>query len=189
MSKIVVGLDADNTLLPFKPMWDRFLDFAGHTRGVGDKNQWNFYEGQGFTHEEFKELCIQGVNQGIMFLDGWPYEGTFDAMWRMAEHGWHIHIITDRGFGGRATEAALLLTKKWLEKWELPYDDVTITADKGSVDTHYFIDDLIDNYDVVDSTGSIVYLIDAPWNQDDGSRRRVKTLSEFVDQVERHVQG
>ena len=189
MTKII-GIDCDNVLQEFSPIWNKYIASLGlrNFDELSPAESWNFYLNQGFTHDDFISICNQGVDDGVIFYDGPPMQGSAEALRRLKDLGCVVYIITDRHFGSEKTTAQEL-TKKWLAEYEIPYDGIFFSGDKTSVYTDYMCDDLIGNYDALEETDCTPYLYTWPWNIDDGSRRRVSDLNDFVDIIEREIKS
>lgn len=183
---VTIGLDADYVLQNFGPMWFDYAVDAGFCvpEQVFDVDTWNFYERLGFDHDHFELVCNQGVDEGVLFYNYPPLDGVVEATARMQANDWTVRVITNRYYGS-GEKSAEALTQKWLDKWGIYHDSLHISADKTNPSTDFMADDLIENYDALDKTSCIPYLVTWPWNADDGTRRRVNNLNEFVDEVER----
>lgn len=183
---VYIGFDADNVLQPFNPCWNRYLLHRGLITEEDAKlvDVYDLYERQGFDRDSFVQLCIEGMEDGFIFYDEPPMAEAKEALSRCRSNGWHIRVITDRLFGGRAPQAEKI-THAWLSEHNLPYDEVYLTHDKSSVYTDFMVDDLVFNYDALEATNCVPFLRTQPWNMDAGNRRRVADLNEFVDEVER----
>ena len=176
-----VGIDLDGVCYDFANSLREYLVYYGirQWHECPPTTRWEFYEDWGFTLDEFLEHCNEGVYRGFVFTIGAPYLGTAEALGNLWDRGHSLHVITDRPFGrdGVTSEGA---TRSWLNRHHLPFDSLHFTSNKAMVRVDYMIDDKIENYDALDDFGSKTYLLDRPWNQDDGTRRRVKTLAEFA---------
>ena len=145
---------------------------------------WKDDDGVGISHELFSELCHAGVDAGVVFGYGEPLDGYRQALIDLMEANHRVHIVTFRLFGKLG--ASERVTKQWLKRYDIPYDTLTFSQDKTVVDTDFFIEDNKENYDLLDKTLCIPYLINRSWNQEDDLRRRVDTMSEFVGHVLDH---
>lgn len=178
-----VGVDLDGVCYDFAASLRYFLcaTAARTPEECPEATRWEFYEDWGYSLSEFLEWCRLGTEAGVIFTHGEPYPGTVAALETLAHRGHTLHVITDRSFGSNgASERA---TRAWLDRHELPFHSLTFSPDKTIVRTDYMIDDKLANYDALDAAGTKVFLLDRPWNQDDGTRRRVASLAEFVEVV------
>lgn len=182
----VVGFDLDGVCFNFADSLRRYLIHAGIRKAseipYGETRRWNFYEDWGFTLEEFLKHCHDGADAGFIFVGG-TRPGAVEAMNQLHEAGYTIRVITDRSFGSRP-EVSQINTFNWLQEHGFKYHSVTFSPDKTVVHADFFIEDKLENYDALDAVGVEVYLINRPWNTHvKDSRRRVKSLQEFVDIV------
>ena len=177
-----VGIDLDGVCYDFADSLRTFLE--GTHRKYPNPIRWEFYEDWGYSLEEFLDLCHDGVDAGVIFSHGEPFPGTRDALLRLRAAGHSLHVITDRSFGkGGGSEAA---TRVWLDTHKIPFDSLTFSPDKTIVRTDYMIEDKLSNYDALRAAGCEVYLLDRPWNHDDGTRLRVHSLDQFANEVIGH---
>lgn len=141
----------------------------------------DFYLDWEISHEEFKTYCHAGVDAGIVFFHGEPFPDARESMEALKRQGHRLHIITDRTFG--TNNHSEVLTKEWLEKYEIPYDSLTFSADKTIVITDIMLDDKIENYLDLKEAGCYAVLYDRPWNQPKNGEVRVGSFKEFVNMV------
>lgn len=180
-----VGIDLDGVLYDFGGSLERYLwdhDLANKYT-IGPVNRWEFYLDWGMTEEEFIQHCHDGVDAGYVFYAGAPHEGSKSALEFIRAMGNTLHIITDRTFGS-VPENSQHNTRTWLNHCDIPYDTLTFSADKTCVPTDFFIEDKLENYDALDKAGVEVYLVNRPWNQVPGDkRRRVASIQQFASIV------
>lgn len=189
-SPVSVGLDLDGVFYPFENSLRMHLLNTRPTltlQDLPDAIEWNFFYSWGLSLPMFLASCHEGVDAGTVFRQGDPFPDTLPHLERLRTAGCVLHVVTDRFFGSEGVAAAA--THAWMEEVDMRVDSVTFSPDKTSVETDFFIDDKIENYDALDAAGVEVYLLDRPWNQHVDSRRRVKSVSEFVDIVVRAVQA
>lgn len=173
-----IGVDLDGVCYDFAASFRQYLDLKGNKLDFPAPTRWEFYEDWGFSLDEFVGLCHAGVDAGVVFKHGAPHKGTREALRALHRAGHTIHIITDRSFGSAG--ASKRATREWLQFNQLPYDTLTFSNDKTVVPTDFMIDDKLQNYDALERAGCNVYLLDRPWNQDEGTRRRVFSWDEFL---------
>lgn len=180
-----VGFDLDGVVYDFRAALSEHLVANGHPDCTLDRitDTWDFYEGWGFTLEDFLKHFVAGVDAGTIFRFGEPLEGAVEATRKLAAAGHEIHIVTDRSVG---TEPGISSrhTAAWLAEHGFVFHSLTFSRDKTVVPTDYFVEDKIGNYDDVTANGTRCYLVNRPWNApyDDG-RLRVADVSEFADVV------
>lgn len=194
MSKLRVGVDCDGVLYNFQNAFRRYVHEVNGGHGIGHcingcsyEGDWNFYRKWGIDDNRFIQLCNSGADAGHIFSGGIK-RGVKNAMDRIAKVA-EIHIVTDRSFGS-TPEVSQQLTRNWLKKYSIPYDTLTFSADKTGVPTDMFVEDKIENYDVLVKAGVKAYLITRPWNRvpNDG-RNRIESIEHFAHHVEREATG
>lgn len=91
-----------------------------------------------------------------VFLLSSPMEGAVEAMKRLKEYG-KVVIATIQ-----PTTRNKILALKWLDKWNVLYDEIRFVDTKVGIDCDYFIEDYPKN---MEGAGGLKILIDAPYNQ------------------------
>lgn len=179
-----VGIDLDGCLFDFHKSLVDYLCTIEHTWEI-DKNEpqdWHFYRHWGMSDQQFVDACNAGVDAGVVFR-GNVHDGAADAIRRIRTAGHTIHIITDRQFGS-TPEASQQATREWLDEHGIEYDTLTFSADKTIVPTDMMVEDKLENYDALTKAGTLVLLINRPWNAPAGDgRNRISNISEFADVV------
>lgn len=193
-----LGIDLDGVLYDFYASWRAYMEHRkANYRGIpswdlskiqmvdGEPAHWAFYKDAGMTTEEFTRTFDLGVDARIIFCHGEPRPGSVEAMKRLKAAGHTLHIVTDRS---RGTEgAARTNTIEWLAKHDIPYDDITFTADKAAVRVDAYVEDKTENFlDIVDS-GMVCHLVNRPWNAGGmdapapNSVWRINSITDFAD--------
>lgn len=180
---LLVGVDLDGVNYPFG---ENYRAYLGHTgidiSTLAPISDWYFYRGWGQSDEVFVATCHEAVNAGHLFATGEPYPDTIKHWHRLIEAGHEIHVVTDRRFGDGL--ASLDATIAWLDQYRLPYDTITISADKTVINADAFIEDRTENYRDLDAAGINAWLINRSWNLGaEDVTRRVDSVAEFVDRV------
>ena len=131
-----IAIDIDSTLHHY---WDAFAAAAKRRFGVVLP-----YEHQVDWHvsrlkPEQLKACVAETHCEAAVLGAEPYPGAVDVVRRWHEQGHWIHITSHR-----STEANDA-TARWLDRIELPYDDLYCSYDKISRATELGIDVLVDD--------------------------------------------
>jgi len=127
---------------------------------------------------EFSQICHDGVDAGFIF-SGPVRPNTVEAFKAVKEMGHTIVIITDRQFGCSPT-ASHQATRVWLAENGIEYDELHFSADKLIVPTDCFVEDKLENYDILTAAGTPCVLIDRPWNQDgNDTRLRINDIGQY----------
>lgn len=186
-----VGIDVDGVLHAFHQSFRHYVvinKIRTEEQCSHPVDRFNFYREWGISDDEFPEICNAGVDAGVIFDYGDPMEADASAsLYRLRELGHRIHIITYRLFGTNGASKATTL--RYLQRHDLIYDSIAFSKDKTVVPTDFFLEDQVANYDQLELAGCESYLINRPWNEmvDGDDRRRVSSISEFVDIIEKRT--
>lgn len=178
-----VGIDLDGVCYDFAASFRRYLhEHEGFPCWwTPQATRWEFYEDWGFTLDEFLNLFNRGVDAGVIFAHGQPYANTQEAFKWIKAAGHTIHIVTDRSMGRPgASEKA---TRVWLDKYDMPFDSLTFSADKTVVNLDVMVDDKPSNYEALRAAGVDARLLTRPWNQHVPDARRVRDLLHFAEVI------
>lgn len=187
-----VGKDLDGCHYLFDRAWFHAAVALGEEGFAHDlyesATRWEFYETYGCDLDRFLAICNKAADLGLLWNYGAANMRDGQATWHdLAAEGHRIHVKTDRSFGAHPL-ASEVATRIWLAATGRRYDTLTFTRDKTTgPPVDLMLEDKIENYDALDAFGVEVWLIDRPWNQDDGTRRRVFSHDEFHTRV-RHMQ-
>ncbi|MEC4833771.1 hypothetical protein R2362_03155 [Mycobacteroides chelonae] len=181
-----VGVDLDGVLYDFGAAFREFLvrERSWERAWCPDPQRWEFYEDWGLSAVGFINLCNVAADRDLLWRVREPIglDAPAESLGRLHEAGHTIHIITNRTFGSHpgCSQAS---TASWLNRWDMPYDTLTFSADKTIIRTDFFIEDNVDNYLALAESGCRPVLMDAPWNRYLDTARRVSCVPEFVDLV------
>lgn len=178
-----VGIDLDGVCYDFCGSLREFLHQSGarHRFECPEPTRWEFYRDWGMTTSEFLTWCHRGVEAGVIFSWGDPFDGVPEAFDRIRSAGHTIHIVTDRSFGkAGASEAA---TRAWLDKHGLEFDSLTFTTDKTVVRLDTMVDDKVENYRALRAAGVKTWMHSTTANQGTLSVDRVDSLTEYAELV------
>jgi 5'(3')-deoxyribonucleotidase len=142
---------------------------------------WEFYFEWGLTFEQFWYHASRGVDEGFIFKTGEPIEEAKESLKKLVDDGHSIHLVTDRSFG----RDSIPNTTWWLEKNEIPYDSLTVGADKTVINTDIFLDDRDKNYtDALQAGNTTPVLFNRPWNSHVPNALRVGGWEGFLHLVD-----
>jgi hypothetical protein len=156
-----IAIDIDSTLHHY---WDQFAAAAKRRFGVDLP-----YEQQVTWHiaqlrPEQVKACITETHAESNVLRAEPYPGAVDAIRRWREQGHFIHITSHRA------DVAHGATSLWLERIELPYDELYCSFDKVTRCREIGIDVLIDdspvNLQAALEHGITAATLLHPWNRE-----------------------
>jgi hypothetical protein len=184
--ELALCVDIDDVIFPWYDRAHAACEAAGITNGVTPCT-WVPHEEYGCTKEEWWQALGWATHSGDLYR-GEPYPGAVQALWRLEAAGHHINLVTARGTHELIAPATRLSihaqTRAWLHEHHIPYDTLTFSKDKTVVPADFSVDDNIGNYDALEAAGHYPYLVNRPWNIDDGDRRRrVDSLAEFASQI------
>jgi FMN phosphatase YigB (HAD superfamily) len=171
MRTLDIGCDLDGVCYDFTESLRHYLvthegfdhaDLPGG--GVNDPGTtWEFYRDcWGMTTEDFLAVCDRGVDAGVVFGHGEPFEGTVETLQKFRDDGHRIHIITNRSFGTRSHHN----TSEWLEEHRIPFDSLVFSSHKTIIRPDLMVDDYEDNFRAFLDVGVPCFLYNRPWNRD-----------------------
>jgi len=145
----------------------------------------------GLNDAEFNRF-FRMIHRPEVMIDFEPMDGAVDLLKRWSRSGYPIHVVTGR------PAASLEVSVAWLEKYDVPRDDV-ILVDKygrGDGDRHVAIsleelaampfclaveDSAEMAHHLSGKMGVPVALFDRPWNQDAQTGRRLRRCRTWAD--------
>lgn len=175
-----IGVDIDEPVFPWIELAHAACEAAGITNGQ-QVTRWAMHEDYGVTSDVLWSVLNEAYHNG-MLLTGPPINDAVNQLQRLRNAGHTVHLATARGVEGPLATLIRHHTILWLDREHIPHDTLTFSADKTIVQTDWFIDDGVHNYDAV-RPFTEVYLLNGPHNQFEDDRRRVDSLKEFVDIV------
>ena len=182
-----VGFDLDGVLFDFAKSVQEYMRSLGLKCEWNDEDEgaqsWDFYKSWGLSFGEFIELCDDGVDAGYIFRNN-VHRGSHYALEMTKAMGHDIIIITDRNFGNPKTNSQKA-TVEWWEWAGFPdYTELHFSPDKTIVHTDTFVEDKLENYDVLEAAGVDVYLVNRPWNFIEGcTRNRINCVGEYANAI------
>jgi uncharacterized HAD superfamily protein len=156
-----IAVDIDSTLHHY---WDQLAAIAKRRFGVQLPYEDQLTWGITLLRPEQVRACVAETHREAQVLAAEPYPGAVEAIRGWHDAGHFIHVTSHR------TPDARHATERWLERIELPYDELYCSYDKVSRCREIGIDLLID-----DSPVNLVRAADAgitpatilhPWNRE-----------------------
>jgi uncharacterized HAD superfamily protein len=175
-----IGLDIDGVFYKFTKAYHLWLN---QTKGMSldleiEAQTWDWFL-DWETSEEFVQNLHESVDARQMYWVGELYEPDMAQNLRdLRSAGHSIHFVTARLFGKQLCPEAA--TKHWLESEDLVYDTLTVSKDKNAVKTDVFLEDNLNNYDLLEAAGVQSWLVNRPYNLENDSRRRINSVDEFT---------
>ena len=156
-----IAIDIDSTLHHY---WDVLSAVSVRRFGVELPYEEQFSWGITRLRPEQLQLCIGESHSDERILAGNPYPGAVEAVRRWHRHGHCVHITSHRPLDRAAA------TRAWLERIELPFDDLHCSFEEVSRCVELDIDLLIDdnplNLTAALERGILAATIAHPWNRD-----------------------
>ncbi|MBC9703628.1 MAG: hypothetical protein H9W81_01130 [Enterococcus sp.] len=177
--KLRIAVDLDNTSgeytgalrkfaakyagIPESEVETKYPDVLDYTM---QNNGWHGMD----TQAEFFAIHSRAVEDG-MFSELEAYENVSEVLWRAHDKGHHIRIVTARFLKPGDRYQVIKTTGEWLDKNEIPVDDIAFTDQKTDIDADVYIDDSPSNIRKLRAAGKTVIIFDQKYNRDfDGLR-------------------
>ena len=156
-----IALDIDSTLHHY---WDLLAELAERRYGIQlpyeEQTTWGITK----LEQEQLQALVEETHSHENVLEAEPYPDAVETVRAWHEEGHFIHITSHRA--GSAHDA----TAAWLERIEMPYDDLHCSYDKVSRCVELGIDVLVDdspvNLAAARDHGILGATIIHPWNAD-----------------------
>lgn len=164
---IVIGVDIDAVCADHNEEFRKYVaaDLGVTPEDLGDVEDWH-YNSWGLDREDFLRIHPDAVRRGL-FRDMKPMPNVANTLRELNDAGAHIRIITHRLYVKGNHEPAVVQTGQWLEKNNIPYNDLCMIEDKYAVDADIYIDDSPTNINNLRSmTGKPVVIFDQVYNRD-----------------------
>lgn len=179
-----LAIDLDGVVYDFVGVFRTYLEIVGEKKAedMPPAKTWEFFSDQwGMTFEQFWHHASKGVDEGYIFKTGAPIFGAKETLERLASKGHTIHLVTDRSFG----KNSIPNTVWWLEENGIPYDSLTVGADKTVINTDLFLDDRDKNYlDALEVGNTTPVLFSRPWNDHVENALRIGGWGSFLHLVD-----
>jgi len=186
-NKKVAIIDCDDVIMGFKKLMCEALN--RHTGKTVHCEQWTTYNVIEFYDDLALDDFYKVIIENELLKKGEPNENVRETILKLKEMGYHIVIITSRAYHPNAEE----LTKQWMEKHRIPYDDIHVSGNgikKSSCakiykNIEFVIDDNLDNLIdfEVNSNAKKLFLVDQPWNRNDTRYIRITNMNEIFNHL------
>lgn len=181
-----IGLDIDDVLSNTHEVLIKYAQIFAETylsRNIAKYDSNNFREVLDCTPEEEQKYYRTYYTTVLKELI--PKSGVKEILTKMQEEGHKIILITvrsDKECEGSAYE----ITKEWLEKYKIPYDElITGAFHKKEACANYgvnvFVDDSVKNCEEVSELDIPVFLMNAPFNILYKDTDRIKRVEHMID--------
>jgi hypothetical protein len=156
-----IAIDIDSTLHHY---WNVLSDAAKRRFGIDLPYEEQLDWGITRLRPDQLRLCIDETHCDAAILSGNPYPDAVETVRRWRDAGHFIHITSHRE--PRAQDA----TERWLERIDLPFDELHCSFDKVGrcveIGIELLIDDSPQNIARAIESGITVATISHPWNRD-----------------------
>jgi len=176
-----VIVDLDQTIYPFVNVLEAYC-IERHINYDFDMTKYDFFS-PGWSRRRFVDVCSKAVKDGVLYQEG-IYPESLDFMNNLKSMGCKIHIVTHREFV--STQVSKLATLNWLSDYEIPYDSLVLTGDKGSVKADMAIDDNPKYCQDMINAGTDAWVLAHPYNTE-SKLNKVESLQGFANIVELQI--
>lgn len=184
-----VILDIDGVIYNFSDEFDEYATSLGWDVSAGHP-KWNFFEDythpdhpEGMPLHEFLRIYSEGYKAGAI-LHHYPPMDNLTAIPELhrLNSACDLHWVTHRDILDVPDENIHATTVRWFERWQIPWDSLTVTSQKGNIAAEIAsgqpvlaaVEDKPENlFDIVEATGCIGFLVDRPYNVDESTRLRM----------------
>lgn len=180
--KLNIGLDLEGVVADYQAVLINEFNKRHKTNYQVNDIKTYALENLGGTEEEIGQIVRKHEKQGI-YRHLNPINGAVIGIRQLAKHN-YIHIMTWRRNEARED------TIHWLDKYEIPFDSISFTKQKGSlakqVGLDVCIDDTVEYIKDINSHGVKAIIFDRPWNQNYKSvhSTRIKGWTNLVNHLE-----
>lgn len=112
---------------------------------MGQYNSWAVWDDWGISQGEFFRWWRLGIEAGAVYGRGPMINGARDALWKLSDAEYHIHIATSRLTKMGMYEKIVENTVGWLRDNAIPYRSLTFTDRKQDIQAYAIVDDLEKN--------------------------------------------
>jgi len=156
-----IAIDIDSTLHHY---WDQLESAAKRRFGVelpyGEQLVWNIDR----LRPEQVQACVAETHTDEQILRAKPYPGAVETVRAWHEAGHFIHVTSHRRIEAHGA------TERWLQRIELPYDELYCSMDKVArcreIGIELLIDDSPENLLAAVDAGIAAATLEHPWNRE-----------------------
>ena len=177
---MIVKIDMDGVIRDIlTPMCDIYNDLCKENVQPKDINVYNVNEFFVKMWDEFlfkpSDHFFNYMADDVFLNKSKPYEGVRDAILRLKENGFKVIIVT-----WQESLKNKLLALEFLNRYDIPYDDICFTRDKYLIQGDILIDD---NPEFLDDPRdkSLKLCVEYAYNSHIRSALKVDSLEDAVD--------
>ena len=176
----ILGLDIDDTSGKYLKTLKQYIieaeqdkAFAGMSAAEIDTHfpemtsydsfEWSVINGD---REKFKAYHSEAVNKNL-YANIEPFAGVSEKLWKLKkEHNFQIYVITNRFVINGQNAKVITDTGLWLDKHNIPYDDIMFTRNKVNIMADIYIDDSKHNIMPLREAGRKTITFDRTYNRE-----------------------
>lgn len=166
----VLALDLDGVVADYVPTIKKITAerFGVSLADLTDPKTYSLQEsGWGFTPDmTYFQVHADAVEEHELYANLPVMPGAVESVKALAAQGVSIHIITSRFVVHGQHRKVVSQTVEWLDKIDLPYNDISFLKNKASVKASLFVDDAPSNVYSIRESGSEVLVFEASYNHD-----------------------
>lgn len=176
----ILGLDIDDTSGKYLKTLKQYIieaeqnkAFAGMSAAEIDTHfpemtsydsfEWSVINGD---REKFKAYHSEAVDKNL-YANIEPFAGVSEKLWKLKkEHDFQIYVITNRFVINGQNAKVITDTGLWLDKHNIPYDDIMFTRNKVNIMADVYIDDSKHNIMPLREAGRKTITFDRTYNRE-----------------------
>ena len=112
---------------------------------VDEYRSWEVWEDWNIPKGEFIRWWRLGVEAGEIYAKGPLIHGAREALWKLSDAEWDIHIATNRLTKFGLHDQIIINTASWLRDNNIPYRQLSFVAQKRHLLASAIVDDRADN--------------------------------------------
>ena len=162
-------VDLDHVVYDWVPAMALWLYSNGASQGqsiddlVKSYSKWEVWDDWGIPKGEFDRWWRLGIEAGEIYGKGGVIPGARDALWKLNDAEWDIHLATNRLTKFGLHDQIVINTANWLRDNNIPYRQLSLVSDKMNIFADAIVDDRTDNMDL-DIHGGLIFLFPANHN-------------------------
>lgn len=107
----------------------------------------------------------KAIESGVVYGKGNPELGALDALWKLSDNEWHIHIATSRLTKFGIHDIVVENTVTWLSEHTIPYRSLSFTDRKTDMVAEAIVDDQVVNFNHLNHDKMFLHPAQ-PWHQE-----------------------
>lgn len=155
-----LGIDIDGVLRDFMGQLTKIYKEKYPTHQIKPQTQYELAPSFLIGDEIYKFSFETYANEILGFAQ--PYDGALEFLDELKNHfDQHVVLISYQ-----PTDLTKIITKGWLIRNKVPYDEFYLAKEKWRVACDLYLDDYTKNLEELKDHGKFAICMDRPWNQD-----------------------